>query len=301
MKAKKFISAVCALAMTATSAASLVSAAGENVIIKGDHVTASKGGSFTLSFNLDEFKGEGFSGCEFAIKYDPSLIEITKVSEGATLKTGATAAELEMAPTIGDEITMVNQGAYDCFDYNTVKGDKENTIAVLWCTGLDSSKYWASKPGALVTLSGTVNKSVEEGTEIPVEIGAIDRDGNEKMIFGYVDGNTDKVYTSAVSQQGLITVDNGDSALKPLWGDVNDNGSVSASDLVAMMKFMIEPDNHNLTAQGIVNGNLDQSDGITDYDKATDKQKRSILNSADFLQLKKYILGDVKESEFPIK
>ena len=51
MKAKKFISAVCALAMTAASAATFVSAAGENVIIKGDHVSVAKGGDeFELSF-----------------------------------------------------------------------------------------------------------------------------------------------------------------------------------------------------------------------------------------------------------
>lgn len=295
MKAKKFISAVCALAMTATSAATLVSAAGEEVIINGDHVKAAAGGNFTLSFNLEKFTGEGFSGCEFAIEYDPSMIEVKTVSEGATLKTGATAAELEKAPTIGEEVTMVKGGSYDCFDYNTVKSDKKNTIAVLWCTGLDSSKYWASKEGSLVTLTGTVAETVKEGTEIPVNIVAIDRDGNKDMIFGYVDGTKDKVYTSAVSQQGLITVGGEGPELTPLWGDVNDNGSVSASDLVAMMMFMIDPEEANLTDQGLVNGNLDQSDGDTDL------TSDSILGAKDFLQLKKYILGDVKASAFPIK
>ena len=38
MKAKRFISAVCALAMTAASAATFVNAAGEQVIIKGDQI-----------------------------------------------------------------------------------------------------------------------------------------------------------------------------------------------------------------------------------------------------------------------
>ena len=49
MKAKKFISAVCALAMTAASAATFVSAAGENVIIKGDHVSVAKGQTNIIS------------------------------------------------------------------------------------------------------------------------------------------------------------------------------------------------------------------------------------------------------------
>ena len=295
MKAKKFISAVCALAMTAASAATFVSAAGENVIIKGDHVSVAKGGDeFELSFNLAQFAGEGFSGCEFAIEYDPAKITVDKVTEGASLKTGATEAELEKSPTIGDEVTMVNKGSYNCFDYNIVEGDGKNTIAVLWCTGLDSSSYWASKEGALVTISGTVYEGAKEGEEIPVNIVAIDRDGNKDMVFGYVDGNADKVYTSAVSDQGLITIKDEPVITDVLWGDVNDNGSVSASDLVAMMKFMLDSEAANLTAQGITNGNMDQTDGKTDL---TDPL---VLGSKDFLALKKYILGDYKVDIFPI-
>lgn len=297
MKAKRIISAVCALAMTAASAATFVSAAGENVIIKGDHVSVEKGGDkFELSFNLDKFTGEGFSGCEFAIEYDASKITIDKVTEGATLSTGATKAELEKAPTIGNEVTMVNKGDYNCFDYNIVEGKDKNTIAVLWCTGLDESSYWAQKEGSLVTISGTVYADAKEGEEIPVEITAIKRDGNEDMVFGYVDGKLDKTYTSAVEQQGLITI--GKEATDPkdiLWGDVNDNKSVSASDLVAMMKFMLDSDAANLSEQGIINGNMDQSDGITDV------TSEYILGSKDFLALKKYILGDYKASMFPIK
>ena len=113
MKAKKFISAVCALAMTATSAATFVNAAGEQVIIKGDQIEKAPGASFELNFNLDKFDGTGFSGCEFAIAYDPKQITDVKVAEGAVLKTGATAAELEKSPTIGEEVTMVNKGKYD--------------------------------------------------------------------------------------------------------------------------------------------------------------------------------------------
>ena len=145
MKAKRFISAVCALAMTAASAATFVNAAGEQVIIKGDQIEKAPGASFELNFNLDKFDGTGFSGCEFAIAYDPKQITDVKVAEGAVLKTGATAAELEKSPTIGEEVTMVNKGKYDCFDYNTAEVDGKNVIAVLWCTGLDSDKYWQRK------------------------------------------------------------------------------------------------------------------------------------------------------------
>ncbi len=299
MKAKKFISAVCALAMTATTAATFVSAAGEDVIIKGDKVGAEAGGDFTLSFNLEKFTGEGFSGCEFAIEYDPSMIEVTKVTEGATLKTGATAAELEVAPEMEKDVTMVSKSEYDCFDYNIVKGDKKNTIAVLWCTGLDSSKYWASKEGSLVTISGKVAEDVKGGTEIPVNIVAIDRDGNKDMIFGYVDGTKDKVYSSAVSEQGLITIgevseeDEYDKLeANVLWADANVDGIVSAADLVAVMKHMNDPEETGLSLQGIVNANLYQADK-----NPRDFKNPDIISMKDLTAMKHYIVGNFEVEE----
>jgi hypothetical protein len=297
MKAKKFISAVCALAMAATSAATFVNAAGEQVIIKGDQKTCASGAEFELSFSLDSLDGVGFSGCEFAIQYDPKLITDVEIAEGAVLKTGATAAELEKAPSIGEEVTMVNKSKYDCFDYNTTKvGDKE-VIAVLWCTGLDSDKYWAKEKGAIVTLKGKTAEGLEKGTEIPVEMVAIPREGNKTMTFGYADGNKDITYSSAVPQQGKITIDGEEPELTPLWGDVDDNKAVNAADLVAMMQFLVSPKDANLTEQGIVNGNLDQTDGNTDT-KSDD-----ILDVSDFNALKKFILGydAYKADKLPIK
>ena len=296
MKAKRFISAVCALAMTAASAATFVNAAGEQVIIKGDQIEKAPGASFEINFNLDKFDGTGFSGCEFAIAYDPKQISDVKVVEGAVLKTGATAAELEKSPTIGEEVTMVNKGKYDCFDYNTAEVDGKNVVAVLWCTGLDSDKYWAKEEGCIVSVTGTVSKDAKVGDKIPVEMIAIPREGNKSMTFGYADGNKDVTYTSAVEQQGLITV-GGTPTLTPLWGDVNDDGAVSAKDLVAMMQFLVSPKDAKLTEQGILNGNMDQKDGNTDL------TSDDVLDVSDFDALKKYILGykDYTDDKLPIK
>ena len=295
MKAKRFISAVCALAMTAASAATFVNAAGEQVIIKGDQIEKAPGASFELNFNLDKFDGTGFSGCEFAIAYDPKQITDVKVAEGAVLKTGATAAELEKSPTIGEEVTMVNKGKYDCFDYNTAEVDGKNVIAVLWCTGLDSDKYWAKETGAIVSVTGTVSKDAKIGDKIPVEMIAIPREGNKTMTFGYADGNKDVTYTSAVEQQGLITV--ADISPDIIWGDVNDDGAVSAKDLVAMMQFLVSPKDAKLTEKGIRNGNMDQKDGNTDL------TSDDVLDVSDFDALKKYILGykDYTDDKLPIK
>jgi len=301
MKAKKFISAVCAFAMAATSAASLVSAAGEQVIIKGDQIEKEAGASFELSFSLDKFSGIGFSGCEFAIQYDPSLITNVKVKEGSVLSTGASKAEVDKNSSIASSVVMVNKGEYNCFDYNIKEGDKLNTIAVLWCTGLDDDKYWAKDTGSLVSITGTVAKGVEAGTKIPVNVVAIPREGNKEMVFGYADGSKDVTYTSAVEQQGQITVVEATSEDKkyedytPLWGDVDDNGTVSATDIVAMMQANVSMKDANLTKQGIVNGNMDQSDGDRDFDSD------SILGPLDFKALKKYILRDYTADKFPIK
>jgi len=298
MKAKKFISAVCALAMTATSAATFVNAAGEQVIIKGEQKKCASGAEFELSFNLDSLDGVGFSGCEFAIQYDPKLITDVEVVEGATLKTGATAAELEKAPAIGEEVTMVNKSKYDCFDYNITEVDGNKVVAVLWCTGLDSDKYWAKEKGSIVTLKGKTAEGLKKDTEIDIKMTEIPREGNKTMTFGYADGNKDITYSSAVSQQGKITIVDAETPeLTPLWGDVDDNKAVNAADLVAMMQFLVSPKDANLTEQGIVNGNLDQKDGNTDT-KSDD-----ILDVSDFNALKKFILGyeAYQEDKLPIK
>jgi hypothetical protein len=308
MKAKRFVSAVSALAITASvmSTCVSVSAAGENVILKGQQIESKAGAEFSLDINLAELSGEaiqGFSGCEFAIEYDPAKISIDSIVEGATLKTGATDAELDKAPGIGDEVTMVNKGNYNCFDYNIVERSGKNVIAVLWCTGLDSSKYWASKEGTMLTLNGTVYADAKEGEEIPVNVVAIDRDGNKDIVFGYVDGGIDKVYSAAVAEQGLIKIvkdsvdqpdpEKGYDDYTPLWGDVNDNGAVTASDLVAMVKFMIDPEVADLTNQGKVNGNLDQSD------KNKDLTSDTILGARDLVYLEKYLLEDITAENFP--
>jgi len=297
MKAKRFISGVVALAVSSvTMVSGFVSAADDaNVLLKGEHIEKTAGSAFELNIDLSKLAGEaaqGFSGCEFAITYNPDKIQNVKITEGKVLSsTGATAAELDKSSTIKDEITMVNNGSYDCFDYNIVeKEGKDTTVALLWCTGLDSSKYWAKETGTLLTVSGTVYKDAKEGEEIPINIVPIDRDGNKDLVFGYIDGTIDKVYSAAVEQQGLIKVVNN----KTLWGDVNDNKVVSASDLVAMVQFILDPEMAKLTDQGKINGNLYQGD------KNTDLKSDEILNAQDLFLLKAYLLEDLSDSQLPV-
>lgn len=309
MKAKRLVSCVSALAISSAAVfTGFVSAAdASDVVLKGEQVTAKAGSEFTLDIDLSQLNGnaaQGFSGCEFAIKYDPTKISNVKITEGDALKnTGATSAEVEKSPTIGDEVPMINGSSYNCFDYNVLADD--GVVAVLWCTGLESSQYWASEKGTLLTVSGTVYEGAGEGEKIPVEIVAIDRDGNKDMVFGYTENDKDVFYTSSVEQQGLITIvkddqpgDEGpsyDDLMKNvLWGDVNVNGAVSATDLVAMVKFMVDPETAKVTEQGLVNGNLYQGD------KNKDLKSDDIMDAFDLFLLKKYILEDVTEDAFPI-
>ncbi len=304
MKAKRLVSCVCALAISSASLATgFVSAADAEITLKGAQIEKKAGESFELNIDLSEMTGnatKGFSGCEFAITYDPAKITGVTVEEGAAFSsTGATGEELNKAPTIGDEVTMVHDqnGKYNCFDYNTVASEgKDTTIAVLWCTGLESSDYWVKKPGTLLTVKGTVAADAKAGEKIPVNIVPISRDGNDKMVFGYIDGDTDKAYTSTVAQQGLITVvtDGPGQDLQPtLWGDLNVNESVTAADLVAMVQFVLDPEIANLSDQGIVNGNLYQADGNTDL------TSDEILDANDLFLLKKLILEDLDQTDFP--
>ncbi len=295
MKAKRLVSCVCALAISSASLATgFVSAADADVTLKGAQIEKRAGDAFELNIDLAELTGDatkGFSGCEFAITYDPAKLNKVKVVEGAAFSgTGATGEELTKAPTIGSEVSMVNKSDYNCFDYNIVASEgKDTTIAVLWCTGLESSDYWVKKPGTLLTITGEVSNDAKDGEKIPVNIVPISRDENKNMVFGYIDGDTDKSYTSAVAQQGLITVIPGDV----FWGDLNCNGSVTAADLVAMVQYILDPEIAHVSEQGVRNGNLYQADGVTD------PSSDDVLNVNDLFLLKKLILEDLDQTAFP--
>lgn len=294
MKAKRLISCVSALALTSVACFSgFVNAATSDVVIKGEHIECNAGSDFNLNIDLSQLNGDaakGFAGCEFAIKYDPSKITIDTLTEGDTLtSTKATEAELKKSSKIGEEVEMINKNSsYNCFDYN--KLDKDGIVTVLWCTGLESKDNWASKAGTILTVNGSVAKDAT-GTAA-VEVVPISRDGNDQIIFGCLENDKDKTFTVEVAQQGLITITEASNTV--IWGDVNNDGLVTAADLVAAVQFILDPDIADLDAQGIKNGNLFTGDD----DKVSADE---IINVNDLYLLKKYILEDITESVFPVK
>lgn len=193
---------------------------------------------------------------------------------------------------------MVNKSDYNCFDYNIVaKEGSDTTVAILWCTGLESSDYWVKEAGTLFTFKGTLTENAKPGDVIPVKIVPISRDENSKMVFGHIDGEKDVKFSSA-AEDGQITVKEKSGAqLKPtLWGDLDVNGAVTAADLVAMVQFILDPDIAHVSDQGIVNGDLFHADG-----KATDVKSDDVLDANDLFLLKKLILEDLGQEDFPME
>ena len=200
---------------------------------------------------------------------------------------------MKKSSKIGEEVEMINKNSsYNCFDYN--KLEKDGIVTVLWCTGLESKENWATKAGTILTVNGTVAKDATG--DIPVEVVAINRDGNDQIIFGCLEDDKDKTFTVEVAEQGLISIDdgsNGDKVEVTLWGDLNNDGVVSAADLVACVQCNLDFELANLDAQGIANGNLVQDGKEVSEDE--------IINEDDLYILKKLVLGDVDSSQLPIK
>ncbi|MDO5561062.1 MAG: cohesin domain-containing protein [Oscillospiraceae bacterium] len=294
MKVKRFISGVAAMAVSTALMVPCMAFAADtdtntDIQLSGQHVNAQAGSQFSMNFDLSKVPAQGFSGCEFAITYDPTLVSGITISEGDALNSQATSAELGISPEIKDNNAMVNKGDYNCFDYNFVTGSGKTTIALLWCTGLKESKFWTADEGTMFTISGTVSPDAKPGDEVEFSIVPIDRDGNNQLLFGYTDGDKDYAYSTSVVQDGLLSI-----GYEPFWGDVNCNGTVSASDLVAMVQYMIAPEKSPVSDQGKVNGNLYQGDGITDL---TDTD---IFKGFDLYYLKLLLLEDIDPSAFPI-
>lgn len=294
MNAKRLVSCICALAVSSASfMTGFVSAADTaDVTLKGAQIEVAAGAKFELAIDLAELAGDakaGFSGCEFAITYDPGKIKNVQVVEGAALsQTGATGAELNKAPTIGSQVSMVNKGDYNCFDYNIVnKEGADTTVAVLWCTGLESSDYWVKDSGTLFTFKGTLTENAKAGDVIPVNIVPIARDENKSMVFGRIDGEKDIKLTSTVAQQGQITVTApGPDTKDVFWGDLDCDGNVGAVDFVYMVHAILDdesPAASGLTEQGILNGNMFQGDAA-----GNDIANPDVLDANDLTCLIRY-------------
>lgn len=195
MKAKRTIAGVLALAMLASTAVSMgASAADASVSLKASNETvAAAGDAFTVQVSLEDIPSTKVNVLDFAMTYDNTVLTIDKVEIGD-------AANVDVSgDTTGAEAPI--------FSYNI----REKEIVVSWTTALDSAS-WIAEDGVILTISGTVNAGVADGTVTPIDFAPATRETyegsgeyNKSLIVGYVYGTDSAEYT-VNKTAGSVTV-----------------------------------------------------------------------------------------------
>ena len=289
MGTKRFFAGAVAFVMTVMSTAAITASAADTVKVAADKVTAAAGKEFSLNVSLSGVPKDGIRACEFALKYDSSIIEVTGVKAGTIADTGADAKEADIskeAPSFG--VSYATAGV----------------VNVEWSTGLTSSDYWIKSDGVLFTVEGTVKSTAKAGDVSKVEIVPIDRasfegspDKNTEIVFANISGSTVTKYETSVSN-GSVTVEGTeptDAPTKPTdaptteattatspeatkatsgnvdpnvkYGDVNVDGKISVADVVLLNKYLVKTaalsDEGKNNADAYLNGLLDANDALT--------------------------------------
>ena len=305
MGTKRFFAGAVAFVMTVMSTAAITASAADTVKVAADKVTAAAGKEFSLNVSLSGVPKDGIRACEFALKYDSSIIEVTGVKAGTIADTGADAKEADIskeAPSFG--VSYATAGV----------------VNVEWSTGLTSSDYWIKSDGVLFTVEGTVKSTAKAGDVSKVEIVPIDRasiegssDKNTEIVFANISGSTVTKYETSVSN-GSVTVEGTEpttaptkptdaptteattatspEAAKPTsgnvdpnvkYGDVNVDGEVGIADVVLLNKYLVK--SASLSEQGKANA-----------DAYSDEK----LDASDALSILKFLVGTLSElPEYP--
>lgn len=247
MKTRKMIASALAFIMATTVAASNVFAAGETVTFSANKVEAEAGGSFSVDISLSGIPATAIKACEFAVKYDSSVLSITDVKAGAITNTNADSAESDIS------------GESPAFFENH---SEAGTINLSWSTGLSDKGYWIANDGVFATISGTVAAGATAG-EYPIEIVAISRDDlegvNSSIFAGYIDNGKSVEYSTDVTNGAVIvtgstvvtttttttTTGGGETTTttkNPVtdvkYGDTNLDDTISMVDLVYLNKYL---------------------------------------------------------------
>ena len=266
MKAKKIVIGAVSATMLSLSVCSLapVFAAGETVQISVGKAEVKAGETFSVDVSLANVPSSGIQCCDFAIKYDSSLISIDSVKAGDLANTAA----------VKDDPSASMLSIFD----SSIDKDK-GTATLVWSTALDGPSYWMNGDGVFCTISGTVSKDAGDGA-IPLEIIPAARDtfagssvANDVISVGYFDSKNVVRY-SVETSNGSVIVGNGGSSSgdsgqtgKAAWGDANESGKVDISDAVLIMQSIANPDEFSISEQGIINADVvDNGGGVTNVD-----------------------------------
>lgn len=239
MKKMKLISGIIAAAMAVTSM-SAATAFAADVAVKIGTDTKLPGEEFSVAVDLSGVPSSGVNTIDFAVSYDPSLIEITSVTPGAIANTGAAAQE---GSDLGETV------------FNWYANASE--IEIVWATGATDAQYWIAKDGTFATISGKVKSDAKTGSTADLKIKAIGREeypggsANADILLSAVteDGSTD--YTAAATN-GAVKIGGGTTS-DTVFGDVDCNKDVNVADAVMLARFLAEDSGVTVTAQGKAN------------------------------------------------
>lgn len=260
MKAKKIVIGALSATMLSLSVCSIapVFAAGETVQITVGKAEVKAGETFSVDVSLANVPASGIQCCNFALKYDSSLIKIDSVEAGALANT----------PAMKDDPTASMLSIFD----SSISNDKGVT-AIIWSTALDDTSYWLNGDGVFCTVKGTV--SADAKGDIPLEIIPSSRDTytgsnvpNDVISIGYFK-DKEVVRYGVKTNNGTVSVGTEGSSGKDdkyLKGDANEDGEVTIADAVKIMQALVNADEYGLSKQGAINADVIGNDGVTGVD-----------------------------------
>lgn len=260
MKAKKIVIGALSATMLSLSVCSIapVFAAGETVQITVGKAEVKAGETFSVDVSLANVPASGIQCCDFALKYDSSLIKIDSVEAGALANT----------PAMKDDPTASMLSIFD----SSISNDKGVT-AIIWSTALDDTSYWLNGDGVFCTVKGTV--SADAKGDIPLEIIPSSRDTytgsnvpNDVISIGYFK-DKEVVRYGVKTNNGTVSVGTEGSSgtgEKYLKGDANEDGEVTIADAVKIMQALVNADEYGLSKQGAINADVIGDDGVTGVD-----------------------------------
>lgn len=269
MKANKIVIGAVSAAMLSLSVCSIapVFAAGETVQITVGNAEVKAGEKFSVDISLANIPSTGIQCCDFAIKYDSSLVTIDSVEAGELANTAA----------VKDDPSASMLSIFD----SSISNDKGVT-AIIWSTALEDSSYWMNGDGVFCTVKGTVAAGATG--DIPLEVVPASRDTytgsqvpNEVISVGYFK-NKDVVRYGVKTNNGTISVGGGagttttattggnDKPVGGLKGDANLDGKVSLADAVLIMQALSNPDDYKLNEQASLNADTNSDGGVSPSD-----------------------------------
>lgn len=281
MKVRKIVAGLAAVSMLAAFSAEAVIAA-DTVSIKAGDASAKAGEEFTLEVSLEGLPSGGANVVEFAVTYDSKVATISSVTAGKAAQTGVDSAE----------------------KLDGVKGFEENhdtagTITITYSTGLGDATY-AIKDGVFAVITGKVAAGTAEG-KYPVKIEAISRatvEGNgvtnKEVKAGLIgsDGTVTKYTATGVAGNIIVGPDvkpteateatKATDPTKKTYCDCNGDGAI---DIVDVISF-------NLQMLGIKKMAAEANADVDDNGK---------IESSDGLNILKRVVGNLSDSDFPVK